>query len=205
MLAPLLSPSAGASGPPGSGGSGGSALPDAGPGEDLDASLTDTAVPEIDANADPDLELDPNVRFEWAETLPAQSMCGPAFFAGSFSCSLAGNPLSTSAGQVFFTLTEGPEGTLLLTGHLSDPLDLDFVTDFHIDLFGSLDCIENGLIAAGQNGKASGPFGLMFEFSAVLNGTYDPETREILGEVTLTFQTEPKQICEGSFSVGAAL
>jgi len=165
----------------------------------------DTSVPEIDGSVEPNPNLDPTVVFEWTETLPAQGMCGPAIFSGSFSCSLTDNPLSTSAGQVFFTLTEGPEGTLLLTGHLSDPLDLDFVTDFHIDLFGSLDCIENGLIAVGQNGKASGPFGLMFEFSAVLNGTFDPETREVLGEVTLTFETDPKQICEGSFSVGASL
>jgi len=49
---------------------------------------------------------------------------------------------------------------------------------------------------------ALGPFGAaLVPFSASLSGTYDPQTLEILGQVTIT--NEAGEVCRGPFQAGA--
>jgi hypothetical protein len=205
VLAPILAapinPSGGSSG----GGAGGSGPMDGGNSQELDAAdpEPEASVPEIDSG------LDPTVRFDWTETLPGPGTCGPNTFVGIFSCT-SGSRLVPFVSQITIEVSDALMGESLLgvTGNLGEP-PTPTLTSFGADIEGSLDCTKNSLDAWTTGGRATF-LGFDARFDSKIIGAYDPQTLEMIGEITLyiTFLApegvEP-ETCRGSFQVGAPL
>lgn len=198
VLAPIVRDVDNLSGGSGGGGAGGSSPMDGGnshPGE--------AGAPDADASdAEIDSGLDPNVTFDWIQTLPGQGMCGPGTFAGSFSCSNEGRPAPPIVGQL--TIVVEPSGetesTLLVSGKLTDAFGFDV---FSGTIAGTLDCTQNELDAITTDGKVNDL--LMSTFDTTMKGNYDPETLEIIGEIVITSHSDPPDVCRGAFQVGSSL
>lgn len=163
----------------------------------------DAGAPDADA-ADPEIDsgLDPDVKFDWTETLPGQGKCGPGTYVGSFSCSNDGRPAPPIVGQLTIVVEDSGENetTLLVSGKLTDALAFDLFTG---TIVGSLDCTQNKLEAFTIDGMVNDLLMSMFDTTFV--GTYDPETLEILGEIVISSRSDPPDVCHGAFQVGASL
>lgn len=164
----------------------------------------DAAVPDADA-AEPEIDsgLDPDVVFEWTQTLPGgDGTCTANVYVGSFSCTLEDRQVAPLVGQITLEVAASGEGesTLLVTGKLVDPTGTGVL--FSADINGQLDCTAKELDAGAVSEVAMGFFGDTM-FTASLNGVYDGAALEILGEIVIVNQAE--EVCRGSFQVGASL
>jgi hypothetical protein len=200
VLAPLLQGPANPSGGSGGGGAGGSSPPVGGNSQPIDAGDRDaqTSPPEIDSG------LNPDVKFDWIETLPGTGTCGPNQYAGAFSCTIEGRPAAPPVvGQIILMVEQSPFSEILLvvTGRLADPTGLFFGAD----VAGTLDCKENTFDA--KTFEADPPPAPGFfdptGFDAELKGDYDPGTLEIDGVVTII--NDAQEVCTGEFKVGETL
>jgi hypothetical protein len=174
----------------------------------IDAGARPRPRDEEDAGG-PDPGLDPTVMFVWTETLPGQGTCRAGRYAGSFDCTVdetdfVGLPLSVS-GQVAFSLEGSPEAQLLMItqGSIAGAV-------FSSGMMGSLDCLDQRLLARTVNGQAlqiggdaQNPFFLSFPtFDAALLGDFDDQALVIEG--TFNMVNQAKQTCSGTFRVSAA-
>jgi len=200
VLAPILrstdNPSAGSAG----GGTGGSSPTDGGNSQPMDAGDrdADASPPEIDSG------LDPNVIFDWEETLPGLGKCGPGQYVGAFSCTLESRPTGPPlVGQMTLTAAAptDSETKLLVTGRLADPTGLFFGAD----VVGTLDCAMNKLEAHTQ--EIADPMEPdLFEpagFMATVTGDYYPPSLEIDGRLEIINDAQEVWMC--SFLVAPAL
>jgi hypothetical protein len=203
VLAPILQQAGNPSGGSGGGGTGGSSPTDGGNSQPLDASD-----PEPDAEDPPiDSGLDPNVTFDWVETLPGPGVCGANTFVGSFSCT-SEIRLVPLVGQITIEVSETALGeeSLVVTGELVDAFGNP--TFFGADIGGSLNCTTNQLVATTTGGYYT--LGVDATFDTTISATYDPLALEMIGEITLFFtyhyaMTTEMEECRGSFQVGAPL
>jgi len=189
-------PSGGSTG----GGAGGSSPTDGGNSQPVDAAEPDpdAGLPQIDSG------LNPDVSFDWIETLPGTGTCGPNQYTGAFSCSIEGRPAAPPVvGQIILTVTESleDESVLLVTGRLADPTGLFFGAD----VAGTLNCSENKLAVETFEADPPPPPDLFDPtgFDAMLEGDYDPRTLEIVGPVTII--NDAQEVCTGSFQVSETL
>jgi hypothetical protein len=156
--------------------------------------------PTLDAGFD--AGLDPDVKFEWVETLPGQGMCGPGHYAGSFTCTITSDmPLrdgSQLAGPITFDLVSGAtESALTIAeGRLSDPLGFAFSAE----LEGILDCVERKLHAGTVGHLETDPL-LPSMFEAELEGDFDDQSLVISGDFEM--RNADGDVCPGVFEASA--
>lgn len=195
VLAPIAETVRPPEGGAGAGGSGGGP-PDSG--RPPEPPPPDAAATDGSSTEDP--ELDPDIVFEWTETLPGQGGCGANTFVGSFNCAFEEPLLAPIVGQLFFELTDEREGQLTLDGRLTDITGTGVA--FAAKLVGALDCPLD-LQAVGEGGMLFAPFSMPgVTFTAMLRGTYDAQTLEIAGDIVITNNVN-ELVCTGPFSVGA--
>jgi hypothetical protein len=165
---------------------------------DAGAPAEDAGPPRDDAGVIDDPQLDPDVTFDWRESLPGQGTCKAGGYAGAFVCiippphagGLAPPPV---AGQLSFRLGELNEDQLL-------PVTEGSMIGlfFNAAVQGSLRCEDYQFDAQGIDG-AIFPWG---GFEAELHGTFDPQVLVIAGEFVR--MTDSGERCEGEFHVSAS-
>ena len=157
----------------------------------------DAQPPDSGDDRDEDSGLDPNVVFDWPETLPGQSGCSANYYVGSFACVIEGSPVTVVGELTFDLIVSMGESTLTISnGRLSDLTPTD--TLFGADLFGSLDCVSFQLSAHTENPVAA--FG--GTFTVELAGEFDPQSLEIIGQLTMT--NDAQEVCRGAFQASPA-
>jgi hypothetical protein len=127
--------------------------------------------------------LNPNVSFQWTETLlPGRGTCREGLYLGKFSCSAQGDAgieaLVVFTGQVVLPLRRAKEEPVLL--HIVDGLLIDDVFPVfsaNPPLNGSLNCAEDQQLTATAHGSSL----LLAEFSVSMDGQLDSETLVIAG------------------------
>jgi hypothetical protein len=204
VLAPILQQAGNPSGGSGGGGAGGSSPVDGGNSQSMDASD-----PEPDAGNPPiDSGLNPNVTFDWTETLPGPGECGPNMFVGSFSCT-SPSRLTPFVGQMTVIVSDMRigESLLVVSGKLADAAGFELF--FSANIAGSLNCGDNLLTANTTDGRAA-YFGVEATFQTEIEGEYDRQTLEMVGQITLVITYDDPMMtevetCRGSFQVGAPL
>jgi hypothetical protein len=154
-----------------------------------------------DAGWIPEPELDPDVTFDWKQSLPGQGTCREGSYVGSFTCwppaqpgSSAPSPLS---GQVAFTLGSVTEQQVLAItqGSVKDPIGIVF----NAELLGALRCTDNRFDAYTENGVSLIGFD---NFDATLTGQFDDDALVIDGAFAMI--NDSGQTCDGQFHVSAA-
>lgn len=148
--------------------------------------------------------LDPDVRFEWTQTLPGAGTCRAGAYTGAFRCTID-TPLPLILnGTIALTLgTTGERQELEITdGRLAgvDTTGADLLT---ADVFGSLDCDLNRFSAHSANGHAFPgtlvlPLRAFDQFDATLAGDFDSGSLTITGDFTMTNGVGAD--CVGTFS-----
>jgi hypothetical protein len=152
-----------------SGAGGGAAAPSTpAPAEPTTASDTEPPVT-------PEPGLDPNLHFEWQQSLPGQGTCKAGLYVGSFECTVPG-PLGPVRieGQMTFTLVGSDEAQVL---EVRDGMLSDFTGEwFAAVLEGSLTCVDKRVSVRTVDGRAKPmPAGLPPEWWAILPelGTFE--------------------------------
>jgi hypothetical protein len=154
--------------------------------------------------------LDPNVKFEWTETLPGRGTCRAGTYVGSFSCVTNTFPPLPIDGKLAFTLEGSSEEQLLriTEGRISDLGDVLFSAE----LDGELRCLEHSFSAVTVNGMAvdwaapqviGQPFVPTFRsFDTTIEGNFDDQALVISGDWLMVNDTG--DLCDGQFSTTAA-
>jgi hypothetical protein len=139
--------------------------------------------------------LDPNARFDWTETAPGHGTCGPATFAGNFSCEMSPALLAAHVeGSLLLNLDGRSESQLLgITAGELTAFDDGMEQFLSAAVGGELNCATRALTAAVQPTKTT--------VTGNLHGFFDPRALTITGDVTLEF--EAQTTCKGTYSVRA--
>jgi hypothetical protein len=199
-LAPILNNTSEPTGGTSSAGSGGAGSIDGGIAPPSDSGEPDAGKPE------PDSGLDPDIKFDWTQTLPGQELCGPSRYAGSFTCSSgAGSPFTTVFGQLTFELADDDigegDGVLRIADGLLSDLTGGVIVNFEGPLTGSLECKGFELIAEVLEGVLTTPIGLEVPFTATLKGLYDPNAFQFAGTISM-INGSTQEDCSGAFEAG---
>jgi hypothetical protein len=138
---------------------------------------------------DPETQThDPNVMFDWPETVADKDPCLPGTYVGQYTCdyTILGLIPGTVTGPVIFTLAPSEDGEFLevrdgeLTG-TADPYNVVF----NSQLVGELKCGENSFSADAQAGSYSDGFLIVGMFSGTLGGRLDRPTQTLTGTWSL--------------------
>lgn len=119
--------------------------------------------------------LDPDLRFEWKQSLPGQGTCKSGLYVGSFDCTVAGpfGPVRVE-GKMTFSLVGSDEAQVL---ELTDGNLSDFTGElFSAGLDGTLNCVTKRVAARTLDGRAKPmPVGIPPEWYAILPelGTFE--------------------------------
>jgi len=200
VFARVLAPSVSVAGQSGSGAAGSS------PGSALDAGVPTPPPPPADAgqapddaggSALPDPGLDPNVVFDWTETLPGAGTCSAGRYVGSFSC--------TAPGVAGLPVTVSGELTVLLGGTTEEQkLSVQEGTvkgAFFLApmISGELDCPTLAFSATSVDGM---DLFTAERFESSFEGTLNVDTLVIEGTFELT--NASAMMCMGTFRLGIA-
>lgn len=152
--------------------------------------------------------LDPDVTFEWDETLPGKGTCKAGTYSGKFTCEVQ-DPgplelLTSPRGNFSFTLGDSGEQQQLpiVTGSMEGGV-------FRGSLQGGLDCASNALRATSSDGRAlfgmltdpNPVFEIFSSFRAQFDGVLQRETLVIEGVFSMT--SESGRTCAGQFTANA--
>lgn len=130
---------------------------------------------------------DPNVKFDWPESVPSTGACLPGTYTGQFTCVLNPGgifPPGTVTGPVTFQLQQSSSGEFLeikdgtLTGQTTG-------VTFTSPLGGKLDCSKNTFHADATNGTFGVP-PFSGTFAGTLDGKLDRPTQTLTGTWSLT-------------------
>lgn len=155
-------------------------------------------------------ELDPDVTFEWTETLPGKGTCRAGLYIGKFSCIPVGSDAGAAdrigpvSGQAVFTLRSGSAEEQVLTissGTLFDDL-FGVLYVPNVKLEGELKCADRHFEAT-AHGESWG----LGMFSVALSGSLDDQQLVIEGDLAVVGLLEPDSEpghCVGTFEVNAA-
>lgn len=143
--------------------------------------------------------LDPNVVFEWEESLPGQGMCAPGVYAGSFNCLKETFTFPPWVdGKLSFTL-EGSSEEQRLTVTEGLVTDIGEVL-FTAGLQGAVDCGAKSFSAQTVEGQAITPIDTGVPpatFETDLTGTFDDELLLIEGNWDMV--NSAGEVCTGTF------
>jgi hypothetical protein len=161
--------------------------------------------------------LDPNVRFEWAETAPNGGPCGPGKFIGSFSCEISAPLLVLLYTHVEGSVQIGFSGSAeapqldITMGELNarDNTGQEFLK---APITGALNC-GTRVVTAELPSTATNVLPLDRQLfwllpdeqpttTGWLRGNLDPEGRVVNGDLAMTFNAQT--YCIGTFAVTAA-
>lgn len=154
--------------------------------------------------------LNPDVRFEWRETVPGQGGCRPGVYVGRFACRQGGALLFPVEGNMRFRLAGSEEDQVLnvVDGELAGFSSMLTGKLLNADLMGTLDCISGDFEGRTENGEVfAAPFSNVFPFlsggafEGTLDGTIDTRTATVSGRWTMSGSLA----CNGDFSAALSL
>jgi hypothetical protein len=147
----------------------------------------------------PAADLDPDLKFDWKETLPGMGTCQAGSYTGTFTCMYGDLPVS---GPITLVFTKSADGEFLDLSHGElMGTAMDFI-GFSCTLDGRLDCATLTFQASAENGMYGFgdpsvlPFGM---FDGMLTGMLDTQTLTLSGDWDLG-TTGDTQRCTGPWT-----
>lgn len=162
-----------------------------------DAGVEDTpTAPDAgtDDDADSDIALDPDVAFEWTQTVSGGGECAAGDYIGTFECGSGGTVVLS--GVAAFTLVPGTSETSLLISpgrlDLVDPNapveDGPLSVSLRAGLAGEMDCANDRFAAVAtpaQTPMLPLPLGFFAPIAATLDGVLARRAQELVGTITI--------------------